>query len=182
MKNGKINHSLIDEYGLNEVTYKLLKLAEGSPITWGGPGLKAITGQPANSLRKLVDRGLLTGPARDEKISARPFALTAAGRDTLARIERGLHRNVWMSAGKLKVLELLEGGGALSQRELMDAGANTMSMLSVIDAGYISQRRARDWYYYGITEVGREALTQWRSENTARATPVQKAVDNEKAA
>lgn len=91
--NNKINHALIDEYGLNPTTYRLLKLASKSAIAWNGPGLRAITTQPAPGLRKLVERGLLDGPGRTEKIAVRPFALTDAGRDTLARIERGLHRN-----------------------------------------------------------------------------------------
>lgn len=90
MKTDKIDHALIDEYGLNPLTYRLLRLASKSAIQWNGPGLRAITTQPANGLRKLVERGLLDGPAKTEKIAARPFELTAAGRDTLARIERGL--------------------------------------------------------------------------------------------
>jgi hypothetical protein len=90
MKNDKIDHQLIDEYGLNPLTYRLLRLASKSDIEWNGPGLRAITTQPANGLRKLVERGLLSGPGRTEKINCRPFALTDAGRDTLARIERGL--------------------------------------------------------------------------------------------
>lgn len=159
MNGNKINHALIDEYGLNEVTFKLLKLASKSDIQWNGPGLRAISGQPANSLRKLVDRGLLTGPARQEKIAARPFALTDAGRDTLARIERGLHRNEWMSAGKVKVLELLENDFYF-EPQLLKKGANMMSLLSVRDAGYTTSTPGVIW----ITDLGREALSQWRAE------------------
>ncbi len=39
MNSNKINHALIDEYGLNEVTFKLIKLASKSNIEWNGPGL-----------------------------------------------------------------------------------------------------------------------------------------------
>jgi hypothetical protein len=86
----KINHQLIDEYGLNPTTFRLLKLASKSAIEWNGPGLRAITTQPAPGLRKLVERGLLDGPARTEKVNCRPFSLTEEGRDVLARIERGV--------------------------------------------------------------------------------------------
>jgi DNA-binding PadR family transcriptional regulator len=165
----KIDHALIDEYGLNPLNYRLLKLASKSDIQWNGPGLRAITTQPANGLRKLVERGLLSGPAQSEKITARPFSLTDQGRDTLARIERGLHRNdLWMSAGKLKVLELLTDGGPASHRQLLDRGAAVMSILSLLDAGYIKEFvRTGVQSDYHLTDLGREALAQWRAENAA---------------
>lgn len=165
MKNG-INHGLIDEYGLNPLNYRLLKLAQGSDIEWNGPGLRAITTQPATGLRKLVHRGLLDGPAQSEKITARPFALTDKGRETLAKIERGLHRNdLWMSAGKLKVLEMLSAGGPASHRRLLDQGAAVMSILSLRDAKYIQEHARAGSQTYALTDLGREALEQWRAEN-----------------
>jgi hypothetical protein len=188
-----MDHQLIDEYGLNPTTYRLLKLAQGGPIEWLGPGLKAITTQPAPGLRKLVERGLLSGPARTEKVNCRPFEMTEKGRDVLGRIERGLHKNSWMSAGKVKLLTLLSlaacgsgeaastgpelrpelvegasppGTGGASEQAIKAAGVSMMSVLSARDAGYVVQAESGATFWY-ITDLGREALSEWWAENVA---------------
>jgi hypothetical protein len=90
IKEIKLNPALLDEYGLNPVTFRLLRLASQIYIYWSQhhEDLKEISGQPANSLRKLVDRSLLVGPLRGDKITYCPFTITEMGRETLAEYRK----------------------------------------------------------------------------------------------
>lgn len=156
-----ITNALLDEYGLNSVSYLMLALIrQHSQMSWSKLGhltlFKRISGQPAATLRKLVDRGLITGPARSRPIRSAPFAIAPRGEEILAKIERGLHRSDWLSAGKLAALELL-ATGFQTDRDLLDA-SHRMSIISLKDAGYI-QRNGEMWH---ATPLGLEALREHR--------------------
>lgn len=157
-------HQLLDEYGLNQVTFKLLGMADAAtePLTWAAikpiAAFYKITGNPAPALRKLVDRGLLTGPARNEDIKAKPFALTDAGRDILARIQRGLHRPRWISPAKAKILRLLTNNYHTSEN-LKDWNIHpaSMALASLTQAGYIQYSSG----HWRLTPLGLEAWAEY---------------------
>ena len=158
-----INEQLLDEYGLNQVNFTLLALVGATgPVQWPDPDLKRISGQPAPSLRKLVKRGLLDGPARGEAIRSKPFAITDKGQDILARIDRGLHRTTWLSAGRVKVLEMLADRDVARRGHLLNNGAHHMSLISLRDAEYILASADGQWLT--ITALGLEALHEYRQE------------------
>lgn len=167
------------EYDLSEPHYLLLKLIEASgPLRWDTAAdyarLKEVSGNPAALLRHLVDRGLLSGPARGEKIQAAPFGLTDEGRDLLGRIERGLHTPVWLSEHKVKALEVLSRG-RLSLPGKVRERIKQVTLNSLIEAGYVEVERLdsmddagcvcvgySDWV---ITDLGWEALGEWAAQN-----------------
>jgi len=163
--NNQPNQALLNEYGLNTITYRLLDLARRTPLHWArhSDALKKISGNSANSLRKLVDRHLLVGPQRGEGIASKMFALTASGLDTLQCLDRGLHKPDWLSAGRVTVLRLLVEYGDLSERKLLDCGAHKMSLISLRDAGYINQL-ATSGTWYDLTPLGREAWLEYEKE------------------
>ncbi len=156
---GKINHALLDEWGLNQVTYQILNLS-CEPIDWHDAEtlvrLKEISGQPAAALRKLVDRGLLDGPSRKQLITERPFEATKKGLELLDKIKRGLHHWNWLSAGKIRVLTIL-APGAQPDEELKKRKCHRMSILSLRDATYIARSDSDVWE---ITALGLEALQE----------------------
>lgn len=66
----------------------------------------------------------------------------------------------------MKVLELL-ASGPLHHRQLLDRGASAMSILSTLDAKYTQEFTRPGVRGYHLTDLGREALAQWRAENAA---------------
>lgn len=164
--------NLLDEYGLNQTTYRLLSLARGGPLSWASPDhharLKQISGTPAASIRKLIDRKLLTGPARGEKIHSRLIGLTATGLDTLERIERGLHRPDWISEARSRVLaRMVSNEGDLFRAAHTNDGLNLTTLRSLAKHGYIEQVTS---IYWRITPLGREAWTEYNNHNQTGGT------------
>jgi hypothetical protein len=154
------NRALLAEYGLWDGAYDtLVALRDGGPLTWPHPTLDAISGNPAKALRKFVDSGLLTGPARDQKINAAPFAITQVGQDVLRRVERGLHSPTWLSHGKLHALEcLVQHGGSASRSTLTKAPdkVHSGSLNALVGAGYVEAQGET----VCITDLGREAYEE----------------------
>ncbi len=173
--NNQINHALLDEYGLNEVTYRLLALVDAAihPIKWEEIKLIVayykITGNPAPSLHKLVDRGLLSGPVRTENISSRPFQVTGQGHTILAKIGRGLHQPKWLSAARLKVLNILKEGYQAERDLLHQHKCHPKTILSLSDANYIFQPARTDTWH--ITSLGSEAWAEYQQQTQPEATP-----------
>ncbi len=136
-----VSHALLDEWGLNAITYQVLGLAQ-KPIDWRDQDtlarLKKISGNPAVSLRKLVDRGLLFGPSRKQSITKLPFMVTDKAVVLLNKIERGLHHVDWLSAGKIGVLADL-AAGPLTEAQMKERKHHRMSILSLQNANYIEQ-------------------------------------------
>jgi hypothetical protein len=172
--NNQINHALLDEYGLNEVNWRLLALvaAAASPLKWKEikpiAAYYKITGNPAPSLHKLVDRGLLSGPARTEHIMSSPFQATGQGHTILAKIERGLHRPMWLSAARLKVLNILKEGYQAERDLLHQHKCHPRAILSLSDANYIYQPDGTDTWH--ITALGSEAWAEYQQQNQPEAT------------
>jgi DNA-binding PadR family transcriptional regulator len=160
------NRDLLAEYGLWDGAYDtLVALRDGGPLTWPHPTLDATSGNPAKALRKFVDLGLLTGPARGQKIDAALFAITRAGLDVLRRVERGLHSPTWLTQSKLRALEcLVRRGGSALRSALTKAPDKVHSgALSVlIGAGYVEARDAPEGEIVCITDLGREAYEEAR--------------------
>jgi hypothetical protein len=102
------------------------------------PTLDAISGNPAKALRKFVDLGLLTGPARSQKINAAPFAITPAGLEVLRRVECGLHTRTWLKRSRLQALEALAryGGSAARSTLIHNAKVRPATLDALIGAGY----------------------------------------------
>jgi len=153
--------ALLDEYGLNQVTYHLLLMIITDPdlSTWylikRFAAARSITGNPAQSIRKLIDRDLLAGPNRDQPIDARPITVTQRGRDLIDRLHLGLHQPDWLSTPRLAALRRLAAGYA-TDRQLL-AVSHRMSIISLRDAGYI-EANIDAWH---ITALGRQALAEW---------------------
>jgi hypothetical protein len=154
---------LLDEYGLNEVTYGLLLLAFEHNIQWSEHQveLKQISGQPAVALRKLVDRGLLTGPGRGVNIGAQVFALTQRARRILAKIERGLHRPRWLSPARARALQYLSGGAGWDEAILRPRKIYLPTLLALKKAGYVQESPKTMWR---ITDLGQEAWAEYEEE------------------
>lgn len=157
--------ALLDEYGLNEVTWRLLVkiAAHPEPMTWTLikriSKTEHITGNPAQSLRKLIDRGLLTGPARHEDLITRPMAATQPAYDLIKRIERGLHPPEWITASRVVALDLLRRSGPLPIQELVKQHhIRQITLSSLAEHGYLELSND---YYYHITDLGREALAEY---------------------
>lgn len=164
--------ALLDEYGLNQTTYRLLDLARSMTISWASPdhhkALKKISGNPAASIRKLIDRKLLTGPARGEKIHSRLIGLTATGLDTLERIERGLHRPDWISEARARVLgRMVETSGLLLRSDYAKDGISLTTLRSLAQHGYIERVTNIQWK---ITDLGREAWAEYNNHNQTGGT------------
>jgi hypothetical protein len=149
------------EYGLNEVHFGLLKLIEKSQIVhWDSEEylkMRKLSGQPAVSLRKLVDMGLLCGPARGEPINSKPFELSEQGRSVIEKIERGLHKPEWLSEYRVKTLQVLDRANGVAWSVLKAEGIQKITLLSLDRAGYVVWRDP----FTEITELGREALREW---------------------
>jgi len=152
---------LLDEYGLNAVSHAaLVTVRDHGPIGWDDPRLREgiPSLRPAPTLRKLVDRGLVIGPARNESIRARPFAITEAGRDVLARIERGLRTPRWLGRAKLAALRTLARRGPTPRPCLTRVEkVASASLDALLRAGYLTQD---DDQVIHLTDLGREALTE----------------------
>lgn len=165
MKEKTPSHQLLDEYGLNEVTYKLLVLvaAATEPLSWKAikpiAAYYKITGNPAPSLHKLVDRGLLTGPARTEYVGTYPFAITDQGRDILARIQRGLHRWEWITPARAEALKTLirQHGSLIYSPKIHGHKFSRATLDSLVKHGYLR----KDFSTYRLTDLGREAWAEY---------------------
>lgn len=151
--------TLLFEYGLNFIQYQMLALlAENGPITWPDPRFKAVSGQPGQSLRKLVDRGLLTGPTRQQKIKDCPFALNEQGATVLNKVQRGLHLVSWLSPHKWAAMaRLSEGPLPVDDRE----GIKLVTLRSLVENGYVGF----DGYQYTMSALGREAWAEAGTDN-----------------
>lgn len=157
--------NLCYEYDLHESLYLLLKLVEESgPLRWDTAAdytlLKEVSGNPAALLRHLIDRGLLSGPARGQKIQTAPFALTDQGRELLGKIERGLHTPAWLSEHKVKALERLNRPHPVAWSVMKAEGIRRVTLRSLVDNGYICIS-GPGWE---ITDLGREALAEWSAQ------------------
>lgn len=143
--------TLLLEYDLNFVQYQMLALlSDTGPLTWPDTRFNAVSGQPGQSLRKLVDRGLLVGPARRQKINAAPFALSEQGETVLGNVRRGLHKTSWLSLHKWAALaRLAEGPLPEDERE----GHKLVTLRSLVENGYVDF----DNVQYTLTGLGREA-------------------------
>lgn len=166
MDRDKIN--LIFEYGLNETQYRVLcLLQEEQGLIWWTNGyhqkqLKKISGQPGQTLRKLVDWGILEGPARGELIGVKAFRLTDKARDLLARVGRGLHTPEWMSEHKLAALETaVDQPCGISLATKKGLGIKLVTLHSLEKAGYLVRQNG----VWLATELGREAMNEWRLQN-----------------
>ncbi|MCK6629328.1 MAG: hypothetical protein L6R45_29645 [Anaerolineae bacterium] len=176
--NTQPDHALLDEYGLNQVTYRLLaaiatppplsasERGPGGEVSW--PALKTIalqqkiTGNPAPALRKLVERGLLAGPARDEDIHARPFTLTPQGHDIFVRIQLGWHKPQWLTVSRVNALKtLIKANGALLYSPKIHGRKFNRSVLdTLVKHGYL----IRDFETYRLTLLGRAAWAEYQQQ------------------
>lgn len=151
--NTKPSDQILYEYGLTKYHYGALKACE-DPTFWKTGSLT----HSIASLYKLRDRGLLTGPPTGKPYSI-PFHLTAAGRDLLARVERGLHKPEWLSEHQAKALQtIVKNNGTLIHSPKIHGFSKT-TLASLTRAGYLNQRTNVQW---NITDLGREAETEWR--------------------
>jgi hypothetical protein len=163
------DRALLDEYGLNEVTYRLLVkvAAHPEPLPWRlvkmTAGHERVTGNPAPALRKLVDRNLLSGPRRGEDIRNESFAATQAGFDLVARIARGLHRPEWLSQSRLRALRYLSSGVACDTDILRPRGIRLPTLQALERAGYVQGPTV-----WRITDLGREAWAEWQAQQEAK--------------
>lgn len=165
-----VNHTketIIYEYGLNVPQYKILKfVALAGEVHYPDDRLDPYSGQPANQLRHLAcDLALLDGPPRGKSIRSQPFTPTDAGRELLAKIDRGLHAPAWLSEHKIKALQALPASGVRCEVSgLKKQGIRRVTLGSLAAAGYIGCI-ADTWYY--LRPLGQEALVEWhRKENT----------------
>ncbi|MCL4300739.1 MAG: hypothetical protein KJ077_33690 [Anaerolineae bacterium] len=165
-----VNHAretIIYEYGLNVPQYKILKfVAIAGEVHYPDDRLNPFSGQPANQLRHLAcDLTLLDGPTRGKPIRSQPFTVTGAGRELLAKIDRGLHTPAWLSEHKVKALLALPASGErVPFTELKKQGVRRVTLGSLAAASYIGNI-ADTWYY--LRPLGQEALAEWqRKEKT----------------
>lgn len=159
------SHQLLDEYGLNAVTYQFLALVHQAahPFDWfllkHVARTEKITGNPAPALRKLVDRGLITGPARSEGISARRFGPTDQGEIIFSRIRRGLHRWEWITPARAEALKTLirQRGSLLYSQKIYGSKFSRPTLDSLVKHGYVR----KDFEMYRLTDLGREAWAEY---------------------
>lgn len=154
----KPSPAFLDEYGLTEYLYDALKACD-SPTYWKQGGLT----QSIACLYKLRDRGLLGGPPTGKPYS-QPFHLTNAGRDLLARIERGLHKPEWLSEHKARALRVIieKNNGSIVHSPAIHGFSKT-TLESLARAGYV---RAVTNVQWDITALGREAWAEWKCKMT----------------
>lgn len=165
-----VNHTketIIYEYGLNVPQYKILKFVSlAGEVHYPDNRLNQFSGQPANQLRHLAcDLALLDGPPRGKPIRSQPFTVTDAGRELLAKIDRGLHTPAWLSEHKVKALQALPANGVRCPvADLKRQGIRRVTLGSLATAGYIGNI-ADNWYY--LRPLGQESLAEWqRKEKT----------------
>lgn len=160
--------ALLDEYGLNQVTYRLLVMVAAalSPLSWGriksDAAHEKITGNPAQSLRKLIDRGLLTGPGRNEDINAHPFATTPQGHKLITRLHLGLHRPEWLTVNRLAALQTLaarNNGAIVYSPKIYGRKFSKTTLKTLHRHGYV----CRDFEQWRITDLGRQALAEYQN-------------------
>lgn len=158
--------ALLDEYGLNEVAYRTLCLVrDAKSLFWQQPAhqqaLKKISGNPAVSLHKLIDRRLLIGPPRDERIGSRPIFISDEGLNLLLRIGRGLHKVEWISPARAKVLRFMANTGGALHRGAHDTrhGFSLTTLRSLEKNGYIESGGVDRWH---LTALGKEAWIEYR--------------------
>lgn len=155
---------LLNEYGLARPHFKLLWLVSLGPVSWPDCMLRAISGQPAAGLRKLIRMGLLDGPAGKQPIRSKPFSLTGRGRETLGRIERGLHKPAWITEARATAL------GQLVHRPKDSVSlicVRQITLYSLERNGYIRFTHKFQW---SMTDLGREAWQEYLAKDGAGCT------------
>lgn len=159
MATTKPGRAILDEYGLSEYLYDALKACE-HPTFWKQAGLT----HSIASLYKLRDRGLLTGPKTGKPYSV-PFALSDAGRDILARIQRGLHRPEWITLARANALQtVVKNKGLLHYSpKIYGRKFSRATLDSLVQHGYLRQESE----LYRLNDLGREAWQEYqnRKEN-----------------
>lgn len=150
----KPSDQILDEYGLTLYLYDALKACK-DPTYWKTGNLT----HSITSLYKLRDRGLLTGPKTGQPHFL-PFHLTAAGRDLLSRVERGLHKPEWLSQHQSKALRAIAKNGFIIHSPKAHGFSKT-TLASLTRAGYLNQRSNIQWE---ITALGREAWQELKQE------------------
>lgn len=150
----KPDRPILDEYGLTEYLYDVLKLCE-TPTLWKTGGLT----HSIASLYKLRDRGLLSGPPTGKPHSV-PFALSQAGRDLLSRVERGLHRPEWLTVNRVEALKTLtrQSGVLIYSPKIHGRKFNRATLDSLVKHGYLR----KDFETYRLTDLGRETWAEWQ--------------------
>lgn len=103
-------------------------------------------------LRKLVDRGLFTGPMHHQPIRTCPFAIIEAGQELMDRIERGLHHPRWLNQVRADVLRTLEGRGPTPRIYVV-----RVTKLAALRANYLAQEEGGIAH---LTDRGHEALAE----------------------
>ena len=147
MSTPKPPDQILAEYGLSEYLYDALKACE-QPTYWKQGNLT----HSITSLYKLRDRGLLKGPKTGQPHFL-PFHLTAAGRDLLSRVERGLHKPEWLSEHQANALQFLALHPKLALVDRRFYRIKLITLNSLERAGYISSGGID----CVITALGREA-------------------------
>ena len=155
----KPTESFLSEHGINWIQYQVLAmLNQTGPVNWPDVRFKAISGQAGQSLRTLVERGLITGPERRQKIGSVPFALSEQGTTVLGKVERGLHPVNWLSEHKWTALaRLVEGPLSKDDR----GGIKGITLHSLTENGYV----AVDGDAHTLTDLGREAWAEALADN-----------------
>lgn len=147
----KPSWQILDEYGLTEYLYDVLKLCQ-TPQFWGRREDRLR--HSSQSLYKLCERGWLDGPPKGE-IYSQPFVLSETGRELLARLDRGLHKPEWLNKHRARALHWLYWGPTHNNRR-KDFATSLTTLRSLERAGYIRL----DDGQWRITDLGREAWAE----------------------
>ncbi|MCK6625523.1 MAG: hypothetical protein L6R45_10150 [Anaerolineae bacterium] len=153
-------------WGCNFIQFTVLLLiqAKDGQIEYDDPDYHALTGQPGQTLRAMVERGWLYGPDRKEKPRARPWSISPAGRRLLHNIKIGLRPPDKLSPTQYQALLRCDRG--------QPSGVRVGTLTTLVRWGYIYGAGAGPGQAGRLTPLGQEAYQElliWEARNEEAA-------------